>query len=190
MSDQTPDPTNELPPSGSWPPPPPEGPPPPPPPPPGGPPPPPPGWGAPPGGAPAPPAPPPVAYHCRNCATELAPYAPVCQTCGAPRGAGTNYCAVCTAQTHPQAVVCPNCGSSLRPPDAKSKLVAGLLGIFLGGFGVHRFYLGYTQIGVIQIVVTIVTCGLGSLWGLVEGILILTGSGIKEDAQGRPLVDQ
>jgi len=86
--------------------------------------------------------------------------------------------------------VCTNCGASLRPPDAKSKLVAGLLGIFLGGFGVHRFYLGYTQIGVIQVIVTIVTCGLGSLWGLIEGILILTGSGIKEDAQGRPLVDQ
>jgi hypothetical protein len=201
VSEQTP--SNESPTPGepppasdwsSWPPPPQEGqpPPPPPPPPPGGappPPPPPPGWGAPPA-PPAAPAPPLVAYHCRNCATELAPYAQVCQTCGAPRGAGTNYCPVCTAQTHPQAVVCPNCGSSLKDPEAKSKLVAGLLGIFLGGFGVHRFYLGYTQIGVIQIVVTIVTCGLGSLWGLVEGILILTGSGIKEDAQGRPLVDQ
>jgi TM2 domain-containing membrane protein YozV len=140
--------------------------------------------------APAPAMAPPAPYHCRHCATELPPYAEACTTCGAPRGAGTNYCPVCTTQTHPQAVVCTNCGSSLRPPDAKSKLVAGLLGIFLGGFGVHRFYLGYTQIGVIQIIVTIVTCGLGSLWGLIEGILILTGSGIKEDAQGRPLVDQ
>lgn len=183
MSEYNPD-NEPPPPPGS-------APPPPPPPPPGSPPPPPPGWGAPPPpAAPAPPAPPQVAYHCRNCATELPPYAPACSTCGAPRGAGTNYCPVCVAQTHPQAVVCTNCGSSLRPPDAKSKLVAGLLGIFLGGFGVHRFYLGYTQIGVIQIVVTVVTCGLGSLWGLVEGILILTGSGIKEDAQGRPLVDQ
>jgi hypothetical protein len=72
----------------------------------------------------------------------------------------------------------------------KEKMVAGLLGILIGGFGVHNFYLGYTTKGIIQIVVTIVTCGLGSLWGLVEGILILTGSGIKEDAEGRPLVDQ
>ena len=140
--------------------------------------------------APAPAMAPPGPYHCRHCATELPPYAQACAACGAPRGAGTNYCPVCITQTHPQAVVCTNCGSSLRPPDAKSKLVAGLLGIFLGGFGVHRFYLGYTQIGVIQIIVTIVTCGLGSIWGLVEGILILTGSGIKEDAEGRPLVDQ
>jgi len=84
--------------------------------------------------------------------------------------------------------VCTACGSAVKAPDAKSKLTAGLLGLFLGGFGVHRFYLGYTQIGVIQIVVTICTCGVGSLWGLIEGIMILTGS-MNEDAQGRPLAD-
>ena len=50
-------------------------------------------------------------------------------------------------------------------PLAKSKLVAGLLGIFLGGFRIHRFYLGFTTIGVVQIIVTIVTCGIGALWG-------------------------
>ncbi len=73
-------------------------------------------------------------------------------------------------------------------PQAKSKIAAGLLGIFLGGFGIHRFYLGYTQIGVIQIVVTVLTCGLGSIWGLVEGILILVGQdGFTTDADGRPL---
>src|SRR5699024_6481248 len=75
-------------------------------------------------------------------------------------------------------------------PYAKSKLVAGLLGILVGGFGVHRFYLGYVGIGIIQIVVTLVTCGLGALWGLVEGILYLVGSnGFTADASGRPLRD-
>lgn len=75
-------------------------------------------------------------------------------------------------------------------PQAKSKIAAGLLGIFLGGFGIHRFYLGYTQIGVIQIVVTILTCGLGALWGFIEGILILVGQdGFTTDAEGRPLRD-
>jgi TM2 domain-containing membrane protein YozV len=72
----------------------------------------------------------------------------------------------------------------------KSKLVAGLLGIFLGGLGVHRFYLGYIGIGIAQIVVTIVTCGFGHFWGLIEGILILVGSTITTDAEGRPLKDQ
>ncbi len=78
------------------------------------------------------------------------------------------------------------------PPGAvgKSRLAAGLLGIFLGGFGVHRFYLGYTNIGIIQIVVTVLTCGLGALWGLVEGILILTrNENFLTDANGVPLTD-
>lgn len=75
-------------------------------------------------------------------------------------------------------------------PEAKSKMVAGLLGILLGGFGAHRFYLGYNQIGVIQLVVTFFTCGLGAVWGLIEGILILTGSEqFRTDATGRPLVE-
>lgn len=72
-------------------------------------------------------------------------------------------------------------------PTLKSRTAAGLLGIFLGGFGVHRFYLGYVSIGILQIIVTILTCGLGSIWGLVEGIMILAGSGITTDAEGRPL---
>ncbi|SVC57223.1 uncharacterized protein METZ01_LOCUS310077 [marine metagenome] len=74
-------------------------------------------------------------------------------------------------------------------PNAKSKMVAGLLGIFLGGFGVHRFYLGYIGIGVAQICVTLFTCGAGYLWGFIEGILILTGSTIVADADGKPLID-
>lgn len=71
--------------------------------------------------------------------------------------------------------------------EQKSKLTAGLLGIFLGGWGVHRFYLGDTKIGVIQIIVTLITCGIGSVWGLVEGILILCGTYITTDANGNPL---
>lgn len=74
-------------------------------------------------------------------------------------------------------------------PYAKSKLVAGLLGIFLGSFGIHRFYLGFTGIGIIQIVVTIVTLGVGGLWGFIEGIVYLAANrgSFTVDAQGRPL---
>lgn len=74
-----------------------------------------------------------------------------------------------------------------RPLSDKSKLTSGLLQLFLGGFGVGRFYLGYTQIGVLQIVVTVVTCGLGAIWGLIDAILILTDK--VPDAQGRTLRD-
>lgn len=72
----------------------------------------------------------------------------------------------------------------------QSRLVVGLLGIFLGGFGVHRFLLGYTTIGIIQIVVTVLTCGAGALWGLIEGIMVLAKSpSFERDAHGRPLTD-
>ncbi len=73
------------------------------------------------------------------------------------------------------------------PLSHRSKLAAGLLGIFLGGLGVHRFYLGYTAIGVVQLILTICTCGASSVWGLIEGILCLTGH--IRDVDGRPLRD-
>jgi TM2 domain-containing membrane protein YozV len=59
---------------------------------------------------------------------------------------------------------------------ADKKLPAGLCGILLGGFGVHKFILGYTTEGLIQIAITIVTCGLGGIIGLIEGIIYLTKS--------------
>ena len=73
----------------------------------------------------------------------------------------------------------------------KSKMVAGLLGIFLGAWGIHNFYIGKTTRAIIQIIVTIVTCGVGGIWGFIEGILILCGvNGFNTDANGVPLSDQ
>ena len=70
----------------------------------------------------------------------------------------------------------------------KSKLAAGLLQLFLGGFGVGRFYLGYIGIGFAQLAITIFTVGLaGWIWPLIDAILILTGK--VTDAQGRTLRD-
>ncbi len=63
-----------------------------------------------------------------------------------------------------------------KPPGADKKIVAGILGILLGGLGIHKFYLGYTKQGILQIVITICTCGLGSFMGLIEGIIYLTKS--------------
>lgn len=65
--------------------------------------------------------------------------------------------------------------------------VAGLLGIFLGGFGIHSFYLGDRAMGIAHIVVTIGTFGVGYIWGIVEGILILCGR-VKTDGDGMPLL--
>jgi TM2 domain-containing membrane protein YozV len=56
------------------------------------------------------------------------------------------------------------------------KLIAGILAIVIGSLGIHKFILGYTQEGIIQIIITIVTCGLGGIIGLIEGIIYLTKS--------------
>lgn len=79
-------------------------------------------------------------------------------------------------------------------PQPKSKIVAGLLGIFLGGLGIHRFYLGFTKIAVIQLILTLVlgafTFGIVALWGVIEGIMIIAGSSyFQRDAHGTPLRD-
>lgn len=135
----------------------------------------------------------------------------VCVKCGCQKGVGTNFCPNCGRQAAPGAAVCVNCGIALYAqnpgyvnqgygapygamPGAKSRTAAGLLGIFLGGFGVHNFYLGYTTKAIIQLVVCLVgglvTLGLAALameiWGLVEGIMILTGK-IYVDGKGMPL---
>ncbi|HYP46938.1 MAG TPA: TM2 domain-containing protein [Propionibacteriaceae bacterium] len=76
----------------------------------------------------------------------------------------------------------------------KSRLAAGLLAIFLGGFGIHNFYLGRTGIGVVQLLLTVLSFGflapLVWIWVIVEAILILTRSpGYATDAKGIPLRD-
>jgi len=67
--------------------------------------------------------------------------------------------------------------NSPRPIQQENKRVlAGVLGILFGGLGVHKFILGYTQEGIIQLVIGIVTCGVGSIIGFIEGIIYLTKS--------------
>ena len=63
-----------------------------------------------------------------------------------------------------------------KPAGADKKVLAGVLGILLGGLGVHRFVLGDTGGGLVRIGITIVTCGMGGIIGLVEGIIYLTMS--------------
>jgi TM2 domain-containing membrane protein YozV len=54
------------------------------------------------------------------------------------------------------------------------RILCGILGILLGGFGVHRFILGDMMGGIIRLVITLVTCGAGGIVGLIEGIIYLT----------------
>ena len=136
--------------------------------------------------------------YCRNCGSEMDPNAVVCVKCGVAKGTGDKFCTNCGAQTEPGAAFCISCGAGLqnaapggKVAGQKSKLVAGLLGIFLGSLGVHNFYLGYTGKAVAQLLITLLTCGFGAIasgiWGLIEGIMILTGSNITTDGKGIPL---
>ena len=90
-------------------------------------------------------------------------------------------------------------GQPIADPDlgqtnGKSKVLAGILGIFLGSYGVHNFYLGYTSKAIAQLLLTTLgsVVGVGPIiavvWGVIEGVQILSGS-INADAEGNPLID-
>jgi len=102
------------------------------------------------------------------------------------------FCSNCGKELTEGADVCLGCGKIIENKDAnsnsKSKIVAGILGLFFGFFGVHNFYLGFSGKGVTQILITLLTCGIGGIWGFIEGILILAGN-INKDANGKSLTD-
>ena len=114
-----------------------------------------------------------------------------------------NFCSNCGEPLPENAYICVKCGVRINEninnntinnsnPGAKSKIAAGLFGIFLGSLGVHNFYLGYTGKAVAQLLITILSCGILSVvsgvWGLIEGIMILSGS-MNKDANGNILTD-
>lgn len=53
------------------------------------------------------------------------------------------------------------------------RVIAGIFALILGGLGVHKFILGYTQEGIIQLIIGICTCGIGGVIGFIEGIIYL-----------------
>jgi ribosomal protein L40E len=121
--------------------------------------------------------------YCRNCGKELLATAEFCTSCGVRVLRGDKYCKVCGAETRPYAEVCVKCGAGLASAaEGKSWFVALLLSIFVGYFGVDRFYLGKIGTGVLKLI----TMGGFGLWWLIDIILIATDN--MKDALGRPLV--
>ena len=127
---------------------------------------------------------------CKNCGNPIDPQAAICVKCGFAKGTGTNFCHNCGQATQPGASICTSCGFALTGAAAggeqKSKLVALLLAFFLGGFGGHDFYLGYTKNAVIKIILTVCTGVGGGIWALIDLIRLLTGS-LHTDANGNEL---
>lgn len=107
------------------------------------------------------------------------------------------FCSNCGNKVEEGQAVCLHCGFSLKDnvsvdPNAKSRLVAGLLGIFLGSLGIHNFYLGNKDKAMAQLLISVLSCFtlavVSEIWGLIEGILILCGN-INVDGSGNPLKD-
>ena len=98
---------------------------------------------------------------CRSCGKELIGIPEHCTGCGNKPLAGGNFCNICGAKTKPSADFCFSCGTHLGQTaefgiSPKSRLSTALLAFFIGGLGVHRFYIGKVMTAIEMLVLTIV----------------------------------
>jgi TM2 domain-containing membrane protein YozV len=112
-----------------------------------------------------------MSRYCTKCGAVNDDTAQSCVSCQTPLSSISGY----------QPMQSVNQGASGAMTDWKAmgadkKIVAGICAILLGWAGVHKFILGYTTEGVIQLVIGILTCGLSNIIGIVEGIIYLTKS--------------
>ena len=122
-----------------------------------------------------------------------------CTKCGQQCPDGNQMCMQCSGGGQHMGDQFNQPGVQNQHPQAKSKIAAGLLGIFLGAFGVHNFYLGYTGRAITQLLLTVVSILFiwliipifiiiaVEIWGFVEGVIILCSNN-KTCAKGIPLV--
>ena len=105
-----------------------------------------------------------------------------CTKCGAVNDEMAQYCSNCQAALtpvsgyQPMQAVNPGAMTDWKAMGADKKIVAGICGILVGALGVHKFVLGYTTEGIIQLVLGIITCGAAGIIGIIEGIIYLTKS--------------
>ncbi|QLG26740.1 TM2 domain-containing protein [Halorarum halophilum] len=136
--------------------------------------------------------------HCISCGEDISADAAVCPECGVnqsrvPGSAGPGrtadekYCTNCGAVINREAEMCPECGTTqtVGISGEKDKLAAALIAIFLGGLGIHKFYLGDNRMGVIYL--CFFWTGIPALLGLIEGIIYLTKT--DEEFQWRYVTD-
>jgi hypothetical protein len=124
---------------------------------------------------------------CRNCGSQVDDKAVVCVSCGVHPQKGKKYCQSCGKEVNEISDVCISCGAKLISQETTGNLSGKsdkewtttlLLCLFLGSFGVHRFYTGHTVMGIVYIL----TLGLFGIGSLVDLIMIISGS--FKDADG------
>ena len=118
--------------------------------------------------------------YCRNCGLEIDDKASVCPHCGIQTIKGVQYCQSCGKTTQPTDRECIYCKSKLTG-SGKDWLTTLLLHIFLGYFGVHRFYTGNIGIGIGQLL----TAGGCGVWWIIDLIMIISDN--YKDGDGQPL---
>ena len=142
--------------------------------------------------------------YCTNCGVEMVSGADGCIKCGklAKNSSSTdnpNFCSNCGSEVTVGGDMCMKCGklykNQVTSSESKSKLVAGLLALFIGTIGIHNFYLGYNNKGYIHIALCVgglltfgITIWVSSIWALVEAIQIFTSKNLV-DSKGVPLKD-
>lgn len=125
--------------------------------------------------------------HCISCGESISVDAEVCPNCGVNqrrlpesggpgRTADEKYCTSCGSVINRDAELCPECGTRQTIGDGGEvdRLAAGLIAIFLGGLGIHKFYLGANTMGVIYLCFS--WTFVPAVLGLIEGIIYLTKS--------------
>ena len=167
---------------------------------------------------------------CKYCGSKIGSNNAFCTNCGKSFSVQTVQCKNCGAENQPDFMFCGKCGQRLYPvhPEnqnaqsqfnasgqpcttmdgisPKSRLTALMLGIFVGSFGAHNFYLGIISRGVAQAVISSIglilyivmrffvgwplflvpTFGM-FVWSCVEWIFIATGKG--KDSQGLKVIN-
>ncbi len=127
--------------------------------------------------------------HCSQCSTTSDTDGGFCPVCGATFEGIARRCPHCSVVSTASGRFCSSCGGAYSPgavqpsagqPSSGKRLAAGLCGILIGALGIHKFVLGYTTAGLIMLLVSILTCGIGAIpmgiIGLIEGIIYLTKS--------------
>jgi TM2 domain-containing membrane protein YozV len=111
---------------------------------------------------------------CTKCGAQNDDYTQTCLQCQAPLPAMAGYQPI----QPPTPMYGQQAMQDWKQLGADKKIAAGICAILIGSLGIHKFVLGYTTEGVIMLLVSLLTCGLGapimSIIGIVEGIMYLT----------------